>query len=296
MTKLGVFIPNFGPHATPDILRGWVRFAESHGFDLAMTSDHVAPTPDVTALYPSPFYDPFATLAWLGGLTERLELGTTVTIIPYRHPLLVARMANNIDQFTGGRFILGAGVGWSEAEFAAVGVPLRERGRMTDEYLTAITDAWTNDVVSLDGTYVRYRDVATGPRSARAPHPPLWIGGWGPAAVRRTVRFGDAWHPNQLDFDRVLEMLAALREEADRRQRPVPAFCPRMRAQVTDGALPEAGRKFGRGSIGQIRGDLAKLIELGAAYVVLDPLADRPEDRVSPERDWETLAAVIAGS
>jgi len=294
MTKLGLFIPNFGPHATPDILRGWVRFAETHGFDLAMTSDHVAPTPDVTALYPSPFYDPFTTLAWLGALTERLELGTSVTIVPYRHPLLVARMANNIDQFTGGRFILGAGVGWSEAEFAAAGVSIRERGKMTDEYLAAITDAWTNDVVSLDGDYVKYRDVATGPRSARAPHPPLWIGGDGPAAVRRTVRFGDAWHPNQLVLDRVKATLPALREEADRQQRPVPAFCPRMRAQLTDTDLPETGRVFGRGSLRQIRADLATLIELGASYVVLDPMADAPDARVSPERDWETLAAVVA--
>jgi probable F420-dependent oxidoreductase len=292
-TKLGVFIPNFGPSATPDILHGWVRFAESHGFDLAMVSDHVAPTPDVTDLYPSPFYDPFATLAWLGGLTERLELGTTVAIVPYRHPLLTARMANNIDQFTGGRFILGTGVGWSEAEFAAVGVPFRERGRMTDEYLKAITDAWAHDVVSLDGDYLKYRDVATGPRAARAPHPPLWIGGWGPAAVRRTVRFGDAWHPNQLDLERVQATLSALRDEAERQGRPVPAFCPRMRAQVTGADLLETGRPFGRGSLRQIRRDLATLVELGAAYVVLDPIADHPGDRVSPERDWETLAAIL---
>jgi probable F420-dependent oxidoreductase len=294
MTKLGVFVPNFGPTATPDILRGWVRFAESHGFDLAMISDHVAPTPDVTDLYPSPFYDPFATLAWLGGLTERLELGTTVAVLPYRHPLLTARLANNIDQFTGGRFILGVGVGWSEAEYAAVGVPFRERGRMTDEYLTAITDAWTHDVVSLDGDYVKYTDVATGPRAARAPHPPLWVGGWGPAAVRRAVRFGDAWHPNQLDLERVEAHLPRLRAEAERQGRPVPAFCPRMRAQVTEGELLETGRPFGRGSLEQIRRDLATLVELGAAYVVLDTSPDHPRDRVSPERDWETLAAVIA--
>ncbi|MFC0530434.1 TIGR03619 family F420-dependent LLM class oxidoreductase [Phytohabitans kaempferiae] len=294
MTKLGLFVPNFGPTATPDLLRGWVRFAESHGFDLAMMSDHVAPTRDVTDLYPSPFYDPFATLAWLGGLTERLELGTTVAVVPYRHPLLTARMANNIDQFTGGRFILGTGVGWSEAEFAAVGVPFRERGRMTDEYLRVITDAWANDVVSFDGEYVSFRDVATGPRSARAPHPPLWIGGWGPAAVRRVVRFGDAWHPNQLDLERVEATLPLLREEAERQGRAVPAFCPRMRAQVTEGALLETGRPFGRGSLAQIRGDLATLIELGAAYVVLDTSPDHPGDRRPPERDWETLAAVVA--
>lgn len=121
--KLGVNVPNFGPTATPDNLREWIRFADDAGFDLAMMSDHVAPTPDVTAIYPPPFYDPFTTLAWLAGASDRLELGTSVTILAYRHPLLVARVAANIDRFTGGRFVLGVGVGWSEREYTALGVP-----------------------------------------------------------------------------------------------------------------------------------------------------------------------------
>jgi probable F420-dependent oxidoreductase len=199
--RLGLNVPNFGPTAVPEILRRWIRFAEDSGFALAMMSDHVAPTPDVTALYPPPFYDPFATLSWLGGLTDRLELGTTVTILPYRHPLLTARMATNIDQFTGGRFILGVGVGWSEAEFTALGLPFRDRGRITDEYLLAVTQAWTNDQVSLDGDYVSDTDVSTGPRPARSPHPPIWVGGTAPAAIRRAARFGDAWHPNNARLD-----------------------------------------------------------------------------------------------
>src|SRR5690606_1924702 len=111
---------------------------EDSGFAIAMVSDHLAPTPDVAELYPSPFYDPYATLAWMAGFTDRIELGTTVTIVPYRHPLLTARLASNIDAFTGGRFVLGVGVGWSEAEYAALGIPFRQRGRITDEYLAAI--------------------------------------------------------------------------------------------------------------------------------------------------------------
>jgi alkanesulfonate monooxygenase SsuD/methylene tetrahydromethanopterin reductase-like flavin-dependent oxidoreductase (luciferase family) len=110
--KLGVNVPNFGPGTGPESLTGWVRFAEDAGFSLAMMSDHVAVTPDVAELYPPPFYDPFTTLAWLAGLTERIELGTTVTILPYRHPLLTARVAANIDDLSGGRFVLGVGVGW----------------------------------------------------------------------------------------------------------------------------------------------------------------------------------------
>jgi probable F420-dependent oxidoreductase len=195
MVALGLNIPNFGPTATPATLRGWVDFAERHGFDLAMMSDHVAPTPDVTAMYPPPFYDPFTTLAWLTGCTTRVRLGISVAILPYRHPLLTARMAATIDQFTGGRFVLGVGAGWSEPECRALGVPFRERGRITDDYLAAIIDAWTNDVVTHEGTTVAYQDVDTGPRPATTPHPPIWVGGDSPPAIRRAARFGDAWHP-----------------------------------------------------------------------------------------------------
>jgi probable F420-dependent oxidoreductase len=292
VTRLGLNVPNFGPTAVPETLRGWIRFAEDNGFALAMMSDHVAPTPDVTALYPPPFYDPFATLSWLGGLTDRLELGTTVTILPYRHPLLTARMAANIDQFTGGRFILGVGAGWAEAEFAALGQPFRDRGRMTDEYLLAITQAWTNDEVSLHGDYVSYADVSTGPRSARSPHPPIWVGGTAPAAIRRAARFGDAWHPNNARLDWLRDKaLPALRTAADALGRPTPAFCPRMRVWLTAEA-PAPDRPPGTGSLAQIQADIDALIDLGAAYVVLDTNPDHPSDRRPPAEDWRTLNAV----
>src|SRR5262249_20044613 len=104
--RLGVNILNFGPGANPNGLERWARIAEALGYDFAMISDHIAITPDITPQYPAPFYDPFVTLAWLAGLTKRIELGTTVTILPYRHPLQTARMAANIDQLSGGRFIL----------------------------------------------------------------------------------------------------------------------------------------------------------------------------------------------
>src|SRR5689334_5927025 len=185
--KLGLNIPNFGPTATPELLLAWVRFAEQHGYAIAMMSDHVAPTPDVIATYPSPFYDPFATLAWLAGLTSRIELGTTVAVAPYRNPLLTARLATNIDQFSGGRFVLGVGVGWSAPEFAALGLSFADRGRQTDEHLAAIVDALSSPTVSFNG-----QDVDTGPASARQPHLPVWVGGSVPAAIRRAVRFGQA--------------------------------------------------------------------------------------------------------
>ncbi|HEX6421357.1 MAG TPA: TIGR03619 family F420-dependent LLM class oxidoreductase [Acidimicrobiales bacterium] len=292
MIPLGINVPNFGPTADPETLLGWARFAEEGGFALAMVSDHVAPTAEVTALYPDPFYDPFTTLAWFAGQTTRIALGTTVTILPYRHPLLTARVAANIDRFTGGRFVLGVGVGWSEQEFAALGIPFRERGRITDEYLAAITGAWSGARASLDGEYVRYHDVRTGPSPARTPHPPVWVGGTSPAAIRRAVRFGDAWHPNNAGLQWLRDTgLPALRAAAETAGRPVPAFAPRMRARLTARDLP-ADRPAGVGSMAQVADDVCRLAELGATYVVLDTNPDHPDDRRPAEEDWDTLSRV----
>lgn len=293
MIRLGVNIPNFGPTATPRNLRDWVRFAEDDGFDLAMMSDHVAPTPDVVATYPPPFYDPFIALSWLAGFTERLELGTSVTVLPYRHPLVTAREATNIDRFSAGRFVLGVGVGWSEPEYTALGVAFRDRGRIADEYLTAIAAAWSHDVVSLDGDHVSYRDVSTGPRPARAPHPPIWVGGASPAGIRRAARFGDAWHPINPRLDWLRDTaLPALRAAADDLGRTPPALCPRIRARLHRHDLPAEDRPTGVGSAAQIQADLDALAELGAAYVVLDTNPDHPSDRRPPEQDRHTLRTI----
>ena len=220
--RLGVNVPNFGPGTTPASLRSWVTLAEEAGFSLAMMSDHVAPTPDVTAIYPPPFYDPFTTLAWLATSTTRLSLGTSVAIVPYRHPLLTARASANLDQLTGGRFVLGVGAGWAESEFAALGVPFAA-GRITDEFLTVITRAWVEPCLSFEGDHVRFRDVATGPAPAQRPHPRCGWAAWASAPSRRAARFGDAWHPVNPGRDWLQHVaLPCLADHAAALGRPVP--------------------------------------------------------------------------
>src|SRR6266571_5978025 len=149
--RVGINVINFGPGVTPESLARSAELAESLGYHLVMISDHVAITPDVQALYPAPFYDPFITLGWLAALTRRVELGTTVIILPYRHPLETARMAANLDRLSGGRLILGIGVGWARQEFEALGLPFHQRGAMADDYLAAIKTVWTQDVASYAG-------------------------------------------------------------------------------------------------------------------------------------------------
>jgi probable F420-dependent oxidoreductase len=265
--RLGVNILNFGSHAQPDTLLRRARLAETLGFDFAMISDHVAVTPDVQAQYPAPFYDPFLSLAWLAGLTRRIEIGTTVTILPYRHPLQTARMTANIDRLSGGRFIFGAGVGWAKQEFDALGVPFEQRGAISNEYLEVIRRCWTQDVVSHEGRFVSFRDVHTAPRPVRAPHPPIWVGGSSDAALRRAARYGDAWHPIRFSIERLRnEALPKLGQFADAERRPVPALCPRLRCENPD----------------QARADIDALLALGAQDILLDT--------ADPESDWERLA------
>ena len=182
--KIGVNLLNFGAGADPVSLGRWARLAEDLGYHVLMISDHVAITPDVAVHYPAPFYDPFLTLAWLASQVRSIELGTTVIILPYRHPLQVARLTSNLDQLTGGRLILGVGAGWAAEEFAALGVSFADRGAITDDALAVIRTSWTTDVISHRSPFVAFDDVATAPGPVRAPHPPIWVGGNGPAGRR----------------------------------------------------------------------------------------------------------------
>lgn len=269
--ELGVNVPNFGPGATPARLRDWARTVEGLGYDLLMVSDHVAITPDVAEQYPAPFYDPFTTLAWLAGVTERVTLGTTVLIAPYRHPLLVARMAANLAELSGGRFVLGVGIGWARQEFEALGVDFGRRGKLTDELITAVREAW------LDEGY-------------RVGHIPIWVGGHSDGALRRVVRLGDAWHPLRQTPAGWQESLARLRKVAAEEDVPVPDLAPRIMLRLTD--EPLADRRMGEGSLEQVVGDLEQLRADGARAVVLDPFVGDPEETRRPEVAWHALAAL----
>jgi alkanesulfonate monooxygenase SsuD/methylene tetrahydromethanopterin reductase-like flavin-dependent oxidoreductase (luciferase family) len=274
--RLGVNVPNFGPGTAPGILRRWAQLAEGLGFDLLMMSDHIAITPDVAEQYPPPFYEPFTTLAWLAGLTGSIRLGTTVLVAPYRHPLLVARMAANLNDLSGGRLVLGVGVGWAVQEFDALGVPFRQRGTLTDDCLRAIRAAWEND-----------EDYRAGPI-------PIWVGGNSDAGMRRAVRLGDAWHPLRFTMSWLREALGRMTDYADQQARPVPSLMPRIVLRLTDSPVTADGRLAGEGTIDQIADDLAQLKQLGADTVVLDPFNGDPDETRHPEVAWQALAAVTA--
>jgi alkanesulfonate monooxygenase SsuD/methylene tetrahydromethanopterin reductase-like flavin-dependent oxidoreductase (luciferase family) len=274
--KLGVNVPNFGPGSNPAVLRRWAQTAEGLGLDLLMVSDHVAITPDVAAQYPAPFYEPFTALSWLAGITERIRLGTTVLIVPYRHPLLVARMAANLNELSDGRLVLGVASGWARQEFEALGVPFERRGRITDEHLRAVRDAW---------------DDADDYRSGRIP---IWVGGNSDAGKRRAVRLGEAWHPLRNTVPWLREGAARMAVIADEERRPMPEFAPRIALRLTDSPITDPERLAGEGTIEQVIDDLDQLRLLGADTVVLDPFNGDPAETLHPEVAWQALATLLA--
>ena len=205
----------------------------------------------------------------------------------------MARMGATLDQMSNGRFIFGVGVGWAQREFEALGVPFHQRGAITDEYLAAIKELWTNDIASFEGKYVSFHDVQTGPRPKRSPHPPIWVGGSSDGALRRAVRFGDGWHPINIRLDWLKnDGLPRLQTIADHEERPIPALCPRIRFHITDTQINDDIRIAGEGTLDQIRGDLEGLQSLGADYVLLDTYLGDPEATKDHETAWRMLSTL----
>ena len=291
--KVGVNLINFGPGADADSFRRTVELAETLGYHFVMTSDHIAVTADVEDRYPAPFYEPLSTLGWLAGITKTMEIGSTVIIVPYRNPLETAKACANIDQLSGGRFIFGVGVGWAEGEFDVLGAPFNRRGAMTDEYLEAIKQLWTEDIASFEGKYVSFKDIRTAPRPVQQPHPPIWVGGPSKAAMRRAVRHGSAWHPIRITNDQFRNTdIPLLRQIAEEEEKSVPDLCPRIRLRITGSRLDEEERLTGEGTIDQIHADLEEMQELGCTYVLLDSFYGDVEATKNHEATWRMLATV----
>src|ERR671925_88950 len=213
--------------------------AEELGLDGVFVPDHILAKPATTQHYGGHWPDPFSLLAYLAGRTQRIHVGASVIVLPYRSALVAAKAAATVDQVSGGRFIFGVGVGWDEAEFLDLGLPFRERGRLSDDYIRAIKAAWAGDMPEYKGDYASFSGATFAPRPAQRPHPPIWVGGAPGAvsspAVRRCAELGDAWHPLGLTLDDIEKGYATVRDLATRQGRRGPlGLAPRNRLDLTD--------------------------------------------------------------
>jgi len=185
----------------------YLRRAEDLGFDCAVSIDHLLLTPPA---YACTWLEPIALLSALAGVTRTMKLGTMVLVLPLRNPVYFAKEWATLDLLSGGRSILGIGVGWHEEEFALMGVPHRERGSRMNEAIEVLKALWAGDHVTYEGKYYRVRNLTIDPKPARRPHPPIWIGGgsqpfekvYGQTVtnidpvLRRIAKYADTWVPH----------------------------------------------------------------------------------------------------
>jgi probable F420-dependent oxidoreductase len=248
--------------------------AEERGLDGVFVPDHILAKPATTQHYGPSWPDPFSLLAFLAGRTSRIQIGTSVVVLPYRNPLVTAKAAATVDQVSGGRFIFGVGVGWDEAEFVDLRLPFRERGRLSDDYIRAIKAAWADDVPQYKGEYASFSGATFAPRPQQRPHPPIWVGGApggvsGPA-VRRCAELGDAWHPLGLSLTDIEKGFAAVRDLASGKgRREAIGLAPRNLLDLTDAAKGSSRAAF-QGSVAEVASDIRRVQALGAAWMTFD--------------------------
>lgn len=184
--------------------------AEALGFDSLWVGDHIA--------FHVPIADSLTTLAFAAGVTERITLGTAVYLLPLRHPTLIAKSTATLDLLSGGRLVLGVGVGGEfPPEFGAVGVPVKERGSRADEAIAVVRRLWTEDRVAHEGRHFQFGAVTVAPKPLRVP--PIWVGGRADAAMRRAGRVGDGYISHMCAAEKYrenLELIAATAGESGR--------------------------------------------------------------------------------
>ena len=206
--EFGFGLPTRGPMATPQGLATLARTGEELGFAIISVSDHIIIPKTINSTYPYNESGTFAgspsgecleqlsLLSFLVGVTSSAKLLTSVMVLPHRPPVLTAKMLATIDVLSNGRLIVGCGVGWMREEFEAIGAPAYdERGSVGDEYIRAFKELWTSDNPAFEGKYCRFANVAFAPKPVQKPHPPIWVGGESPAALRRAGRLANAWYP-----------------------------------------------------------------------------------------------------
>jgi len=216
--QVGAVVRNMGPESTREIVVACARAAERAGLDDVWVVDHVAIPPDDAEGSGGRYLDPLATLAFLGGATERIGLGTAVLILPYRPALPTAKWIASVQELSGGRLRLGVGVGWMPAEFRALAVDRKRRGAIADETLRFLRSCFdsgeSGDLVDANGQKFLFRP--------RPRCPPIFVGGAPPHALARAVQFGDGWMPMGVEPEKLRAPIAELRRLASENGRSAP--------------------------------------------------------------------------
>ena len=307
--KYGFTLPGRGPLASPERLGIIARKGEELGFDALLSGDHILVPRNISSVYPyteggefpgSPSgesMEQITLLSYIAGQTSKIRLVTSVLIVPHRNPLIAAKSLATLDVLSGGRLVVGVGVGWMREEFEALGLPpFEERGAVTDEYIRAFKVLWTEDNPSFEGKYISFDDISFLPKPVQKPHPPIWVGGESRPALRRTAELANGWYPlgsnptfPMATAEQLKGGLARLAEYARRFGRDPSEIETIYRTHQFELTKTPAGvdRLPFVGDADQIAGDIRQYGEMGVTSMVwdflrqtedLDVMLDRMED------------------
>lgn len=276
--KFGVALPNFGRYAQRDWIVDIAKSAEDLGFDSLWVSDHII-IPESHKGFGDVFYDPLAVLSFVAAQTRSIQLGTSVIILPYRNPVVLAKMVSTLDVLCGGRLTLGVGVGWLKDEFEALGVSYMDRNALTDECIAVLKNLWSSDKPNYWGRYYNFSQIRFSPKPLQKPHPPLWIGGNGLVALRRAIAIGNGWHPVGLTPDEIQERIRGV-GELQVRNRPsdfVISVRKNLQIDVSKNKRPDVREPL-RGTPQMISKGIELYAESGVSHLVFQILGGRLED------------------
>jgi probable F420-dependent oxidoreductase len=290
--QIGTFLPTYWTdYGAADVRRAVEETAQAAaalGYRSLWANDHLLGPGDWAEM--GHIIEPLTTLAALIHLVPTLHLGTSTLVLPQRHPILVAKQVAALDVLSGGRFILGLGVGWLEEEFRALGADFARRGAVADEAIALMRALWREPQTTFHGAFYQLSDAVCYPKPLHG-EVPLWVCGNTPAAIRRAARVGAAWNPFGLALDDFAAGVALLRREVG--ARPVPTLAAHLRLRID--AAGEAGAHVA-GSAEEVAQTLARYEQAGLEYLICDFVADDVEDllrqmRVMAEQIIPTLGA-----
>lgn len=301
--KFGFSLVVRGGDANPETFARMALRSEALELDSLWLSAHVIIPPQVRSDYAmvpgarhgahwtEGYWEPFTVLSYLAALTSRIQLGTSVVVMPMHNPFELAKQVAEVDQLSGGRFVFGIGVGWFEEEFEVLGQDFHNRGARTNEGLELMKALWDDDPVTFEGTHYRVENASFAPKPVQQPSPPIWVAGGSKAALRRAARYGDAWHPVRPSFETLERSIAELYGYLEDEGRApgsveIAIKCP----VVFQAGPPGADQAPTQGRPADIADALKRYRDLGASHFVLDVV---PETRAVALDTMERFAQEV---
>lgn len=296
--QFGLGIPHAGAAAQGASIIRFAQRAEALGFESLWCGDHIILPTAGTHQYPYTedgsfsrpsdigFLETMTVLSYVASVTQRIRLGSTVIILPYRNPIVQAKMFASLDVLSGGRAICGVGVGWLQKEFDTLGVPYAERGPMSDEFLAMFRCLWTQPQPAFQGKFYQFDGIQFQPKPLQNPLP-IWVGGHSKRAIRRAIAYGQAWHPTRQTPAYVAEHIPYLRQEAERAGRDPDSVIISLKRSLhlTDiglgGAIISHSGNAVVGTVQDAIDDARRCQDLGIHQLTYDFRTDAIDDQIA---------------